>query len=125
VRTSGSCRRRDLPCRCARQLLDGFATNTFWLPQKEGYSYLSPLRAGGIRWIREDFNWALCEVRAVADRYGVRGRFWRLHPRLTPSPVTAIELWNEPWIGEFWESAPDPAVYARLQSSSSSGFVQV
>lgn len=39
----------------------GFATNTFWLPQKEGYSYLRRLRAGGIRWIREDFNSALLE----------------------------------------------------------------
>ena len=41
--------------------LIGFATNTFWLPQKEGYSYLSRLRAGEISWIREDFNWALLE----------------------------------------------------------------
>jgi hypothetical protein len=148
----------------------GFATNTFWLPQKEGYSYLRQLRAGGITWIREDFNWSLLEpqrgryvwrvtdalmrnasllgihvlataayspgwasghaesdkypptnvadyarfVRAVADRYGRGGTFWRLNPRLRPSPVTAIELWNEPWIGEFWASAPDATVYARL-----------
>ena len=53
-------------------------------------------------------------VRAVADRYGPRGTFWHLHPRLRPSPVTAIELWNEPWIGDFWRSAPDAALYARL-----------
>jgi hypothetical protein len=53
-------------------------------------------------------------VGAVADRYGRGGTFWRAHPRLVPSPLTAIELWNEPWLTEFWQSGPDPAAYARL-----------
>jgi hypothetical protein len=53
-------------------------------------------------------------VGAIADRYGRGGRFWRAHPRLAPSPLTAIELWNEPWLTEFWRSGPDPAAYARL-----------
>jgi polysaccharide biosynthesis protein PslG len=53
-------------------------------------------------------------VRAVADRYGPRGTFWRSNPRLVPSPLTAIELWNEPWVSVFWRPAPDPAAYARL-----------
>jgi hypothetical protein len=148
----------------------GFSTNTVWLPPPEGYAYLSRARAGGIRWIREDFTWSEVEpqpgrfvwrrtdalmrnaallginvlaiatyapgwasghpesnkypplwpeayatfVRAVADRYAAGGTFWRLHPRLRPSPVTAIELWNEPWLREFWLSGPDPERYARL-----------
>jgi polysaccharide biosynthesis protein PslG len=132
--------------------------------------YLSPLRAGGIRWIREDFTWSEVQptpgpfrwtrtdalmrnasllginvlaiatyapawasghaesnkyppvrasdyskfVSAVAQRYGARGTFWRQHPRLRPSPITAIELWNEPWLTEFWLSGPDPQRYAQM-----------
>jgi hypothetical protein len=53
-------------------------------------------------------------VSAVTDRYGVRGRFWRANPRLAPSPLTAIEIWNEPWLGGFWRGGPDPAGYGRL-----------
>jgi hypothetical protein len=53
-------------------------------------------------------------VSAIADRYGRNGTFWRSHPRLTPSPITAIELWNEPWLTGFWKPTPDSAAYARL-----------
>jgi hypothetical protein len=53
-------------------------------------------------------------VGAIADRYGRGGTFWRSNPRLVPSPLTAIELWNEPWLDGFWQSGPDPAAYARL-----------
>jgi hypothetical protein len=53
-------------------------------------------------------------VGAIADRYGRGGTFWRSNPRLSPSPLTAIELWNEPWHTEFWRSGPDPGAYARL-----------
>ena len=53
-------------------------------------------------------------VRAVADRYAPGGTFWRLHPRLAPSPLTAIELWNEPWLVDSWRSGPNPGAYARL-----------
>ena len=48
-------------------------------------------------------------VSAVTTRYGVRGTFWRSSPRLAPSPLTAIEIWNEPWLGGFWRGGPDPA----------------
>ncbi len=148
----------------------GFSTSTVWLSPVDAYAYLSRLRAGGVRWIREDFTWSEIEpsrgrfvwrhtdnlmrnaallgirvlalatyapgwasghygtnkyppknpvdyarfVRSIADRYGSRGTFWRLNPRLAPSPITAIELWNEPWMASFWEPAPDPAAYARL-----------
>ena len=148
----------------------GFSTNTVWLPQAQAFAYLSGLRQGGVRWVREDFTWSETEpapgrfvwtrtdalmrnasvlgmkvlaiatyapgwasghaesnkyppvrasdyanfVRAIANRYGVRGTYWRTHPRLRPAPITAIELWNEPWLTEFWLSGPDPRRYAAL-----------
>jgi hypothetical protein len=57
-------------------------------------------------------------VTAVADRYGIGGTFWRANPRLPRVPVTAIELWNEPWLSSLWRPAPDPAAYARLVRSA-------
>jgi hypothetical protein len=51
---------------------------------------------------------------AFAARYGDGGTFWRLHPALTPEPVTAIEIWNEPDNPEFWVPHPDAAAYAAL-----------
>jgi polysaccharide biosynthesis protein PslG len=51
---------------------------------------------------------------AFAARYGSGGAFWRAHPDLTPAPVSAIEIWNEPDNPEFWVPAPDAAAYARL-----------
>jgi hypothetical protein len=53
-------------------------------------------------------------VRAVALRYGTGGTFWSSTPRLRRQPLTAIEIWNEPWHAHFWRPAPDPAAYARL-----------
>jgi polysaccharide biosynthesis protein PslG len=53
-------------------------------------------------------------VRAIAERYGKGGTFWRSNPRLAPAPLTAIEIWNEPWLSDFWRPAPDPTAYARL-----------
>jgi hypothetical protein len=59
-------------------------------------------------------------VKAIADRYGRNGIFWRSQPKLTPSPVTAIELWNEPWLAAFWKPAPDASAYARLVRAAAS-----
>jgi hypothetical protein len=53
-------------------------------------------------------------VKTVANRYGRNGVFWRSHPRLVPTPITAIELWNEPWLSQFWGPAPDAVAYTRL-----------
>jgi hypothetical protein len=53
-------------------------------------------------------------VKAIADRYGRGGTFWRTNRRLVPAPLTAIEIWNEPWHVEFWGTGPDPAAYAGL-----------
>jgi hypothetical protein len=64
-------------------------------------------------------------VKAIANRYGARGTFWRANPRLVPSPVTAIELWNEPWLTGFWGPAPDANAYARLVRAAASAVKRV
>src|SRR4051794_24166419 len=53
-------------------------------------------------------------ARAFAARYGRGGTFWSEHPELTPLPVTAYEIWNEPDMASFWRPAPDPARYADM-----------
>ncbi|HUP33399.1 MAG TPA: Ig-like domain-containing protein [Gaiellaceae bacterium] len=51
---------------------------------------------------------------AVVGRYGPGGSFWASRPDLRPRPLTAVELWNEPFGYWFWKPNPDPARYARL-----------
>jgi len=53
-------------------------------------------------------------VGAIAKRYGTGGSFWAENPGLTPRPLRAIELWNEPWLSSFWRPNPSPAAYAAL-----------
>jgi hypothetical protein len=53
-------------------------------------------------------------VTAVAKRYGRNGVFWKQHRLLAPRPLSAIEIWNEPWHAYFWRPTPDPKAYARL-----------
>lgn len=51
---------------------------------------------------------------AFAARYGAGGAFWRAHPGVPATPVTTIEIWNEPDNAEFWTPAPDAGAYAQL-----------
>lgn len=44
----------------------------------------------------EDVDSYAAYARAVADRYGRGGRFWRLYPDVPYLPVTRYEIWNEP-----------------------------
>jgi polysaccharide biosynthesis protein PslG len=53
-------------------------------------------------------------AKQLAVRYGPRGTFWLQNPDLTPRPLTAMEIWNEPWHEDFWKPVPDPPAYARL-----------
>lgn len=136
----------------------------------EAVAGMQQLRAAGVRWVRDDFDWRYIEPRqgtsdwtrgdtlmtaaartrmnvlgilayaprwAETDssvpfspprdlsdyvryvkytlwRYGAGGAFWKQHPELKPMPLTAVELWNEPWAWWFWRPEPDPAAYARL-----------
>jgi hypothetical protein len=50
----------------------------------------------------------------LVQRYGRGGQFWSQHPELTPVPVTVAEVWNEPWLYQYWAPTPDVAAYARL-----------
>ena len=51
---------------------------------------------------------------AFAARYGAGGSFWRAHPSVTATPVTTIEIWNEPDNGQFWVPGPSAGAYAAL-----------
>jgi hypothetical protein len=51
---------------------------------------------------------------AVVKRYGHGGTFWATRPDLTPHPLAAVEIWNEPWGYWAWAPNPDPAAYGRL-----------
>lgn len=51
---------------------------------------------------------------AVVGRYGRNGSFWSTRPDLTPRPLAAVEIWNEPYGYWFWKPDPNPAAYARL-----------
>ena len=51
---------------------------------------------------------------AVANRYGQGGTFWAANPTLSPRPIGAIEIWNEPWHHLFWKPEPDVAAYAAM-----------
>ena len=51
---------------------------------------------------------------AVVSRYGPGGRFWSSRPDLPARPLTAVQIWNEPWGHWFWKPNPSPAAYAKL-----------
>lgn len=51
---------------------------------------------------------------AVASRYGVHGTFWSEHAALKADPLTAVEIWNEPYGSWFWKPRPDPLAYVAL-----------
>ena len=54
-------------------------------------------------------------VAQVVKRYSAGGTFWTLHPTYLPAPITAVEIWNEPYGWWFWHgSNPDPVAYGRL-----------
>jgi hypothetical protein len=51
---------------------------------------------------------------AVVARYGAGGSFWSARPDLQARPLTAVEIWNEPWGYWFWKPNPSPGAYALL-----------
>jgi polysaccharide biosynthesis protein PslG len=55
---------------------------------------------------------------AVVSRYGRNGSFWSENPHLIPDPLTALELWNEPYESWDWKPSPDPEAYAALVSQA-------
>lgn len=53
-------------------------------------------------------------VTAVAERYGRGGAFWEDHPELTPMPLKAYQVWNEPNLPAYWRPSDDTRGYLRL-----------
>jgi hypothetical protein len=80
-----------------------------------------PQVEGSPRWAAPSF-WAVPTdprpfagfVAALMHRYGVGGTFWRIHPQMKGSAITAVELWNEPYFSNGNAGVYDPARYARL-----------
>ncbi len=58
-------------------------------------------------------------VAAVVRRYGPGGSFWRRHPKLAGSAITAFELWNEPYFASGNGGVYDAGRYARLVEAGS------
>jgi hypothetical protein len=57
-------------------------------------------------------------VARIAARYGPGGTFWQDHPELPNSPLSYIELWNEPYCSCFSLGGVNPARYAALVKAS-------
>jgi hypothetical protein len=57
-------------------------------------------------------------VAAVLHRYGKGGTFWKAHPKLSGSAITAVELENEPYFPNGNGGHYDPARYTRLVKAS-------
>jgi hypothetical protein len=53
-------------------------------------------------------------ARALVERYGHRGSFWRANPQLPKVPITMWQIWNEPNIPAFWPPRPYYARYVAL-----------
>ena len=48
-------------------------------------------------------------LRALVQRYGSHGSFWGEHPELPRRPVRAWQIWNEPHLLTWWNTAGRPA----------------
>ena len=53
-------------------------------------------------------------AKVLVARYGPGGELWREHPEVTPRPVRAWQVWNEPNISVYWTQQPFMRGYARL-----------
>ncbi len=53
-------------------------------------------------------------MRALVNRYGPSGSFWRANPSLPREPIRAWQIWNEPNFTEYWDEQPFESSYVRL-----------
>jgi Glycosyl hydrolase family 53 len=53
-------------------------------------------------------------AKALVERYGHRGSFWRANPQLPKVPITMWQIWNEPNIPAFWPPHPYYKRYVAL-----------
>jgi hypothetical protein len=50
----------------------------------------------------------------LVDRYGPNGSIWRSNPDVTPRPITAWQIWNEPNLKQYWLPRPNAKQYLGL-----------
>jgi polysaccharide biosynthesis protein PslG len=55
-------------------------------------------------------RWAVLLV----DRYGPNGSLWQSNPGVTPRPITAWQIWNEPNLKQYWYPKPNAGQYRSL-----------
>jgi hypothetical protein len=53
-------------------------------------------------------------LRLAIARYGPFGTFWAEHPEVTPIPIRAWQVWNEPNLSDYFSVQPFPRPYVRL-----------
>ena len=53
-------------------------------------------------------------LRALVERYGSRGTFWKANPMLPRVPIAMWQIWNEPNVHAFWPPQPYYARYVSL-----------
>lgn len=53
-------------------------------------------------------------VKALVQRYGPDGSFWRAHPKIPKLPVRDWQIWNEPNHVVYWRDQPFAPGYVRL-----------
>ncbi len=51
---------------------------------------------------------------ALVGRYGPRGTLWSERPELPRTPIRRWQVWNEPNLGEYWQSQPWATSYVSL-----------
>lgn len=51
---------------------------------------------------------------ALVQRYGPHGTFWSDNPSLSPDPITAWQIWNEPDLSYNWDTQPFARSYVKL-----------
>src|SRR6201992_36053 len=63
-------------------------------------------------------------LKAAVARYGTGGTFWTEHPLLTPDPIKAWQIWNEPNF-KYFVAKPNPKEYGQLVKISSAAIKSV
>ena len=53
-------------------------------------------------------------LKALVQRYGPNGSFWRLNPAIAKVPIREWQIWNEPNIRAFWSAQPYAKTYVSL-----------
>jgi hypothetical protein len=50
----------------------------------------------------------------LVDRYGPNGSIWRANPTVTPRPITAWQIWNEPNLNFYWPPKSNARQYLAM-----------